>query len=49
MTFDLEAEVKRATAAYLSLEGIAIPESILKPTSDLTAIPEIIKGGSDED
>ena len=33
MKFDLEAEVKRATAAYLSLGGIAIPESILKPVS----------------
>ena len=33
MTFDLEAEVKRATAAYKSLEGIAIPQSILKPVS----------------
>lgn len=32
MIFNLEAEVKRATAAYLSLEGIAIPESIRKPT-----------------
>ena len=30
MTFNLEAEVKRATAAYLSLEGIAIQESIRK-------------------
>ena len=30
MIFNLEAEVKRATAAYLSLEGIAIPESIRK-------------------
>ena len=49
MIFDLAAEVKRATAAYKSLEGIAIPQSILKPVSDLTAIPEIIKGGSDED
>ena len=28
MIFSLEAEVKRATAAYLSLEGIEIPESI---------------------
>ena len=33
MIFSLEAEVKRATAAYLSLEGIAIPESIRKPVS----------------
>ena len=33
MKFDLAAEVKRATAAYLSLAGIAIPESIKKPVS----------------
>ena len=30
MKFDLAAEVKRATAAYLSLGGIAIPQSIRK-------------------
>ena len=28
--FDFEREYKRAAAAYLSLEGIAIPESIRK-------------------
>ena len=33
MIFDLGAEVKRATAARLSLEWIAIPKSILKPVS----------------
>ena len=37
MKFDLAAEVKRATVAYLSLEGIAIPESIRKPINGLCA------------
>ena len=45
MTFDLEAEVKRATAAYLSLEGIAIPESIRKrevvPVAQESLIPNV--------
>ena len=45
MTFDLKREIDRATAAYLSLEGIAIPESIRKPLSG----PCVVCGEETED
>ena len=37
MSFNLKREIDRATAAYLSTIGIAIPASILKPVSGLCA------------
>ena len=45
MKFDFEAEVKRATAAYLSLEGIAIPQSIRRLPERCEDVADMDKDG----